>query len=147
MQHDLTGDPQAPRGTLDIESTLTLEIDGETASIRGEGDVLVVDVPSRRMARSLLSALPPAGRRRDTVHQMDDLLQAVGLTLDLRVDGGTVAKAGRRAKPGGLSRLLGLGPVEIPSGAITRELKRPPILTGLAFGAALLLGLGLGRRR
>ncbi len=147
MQRDLTGDLQAPKGTLDIESTLQLEIDGETADIRGEGDTLVIDVPSRRMARSFLSGLPPAGRKRRTVRQMDDMLQAVGLTLDIRVEGSTVAKAGRRATPGGLTRLLGL-PIEVPTGAIVGELKqRPKAVAGFAFGVALLLGLGLGARR
>jgi hypothetical protein len=147
MQRDLTGDPQAPKGTLDIESTLQLEIDGETADIRGEGDVLVIDVPSRRMARSFLSGLPPAGRKRKTVRQMDDLLQAIGMTLDVRVEGSTVAKAGRRAKPGGLTRLLGL-PVEVPADVVLGELKqRPRALVGFAFGVAVLIGLGLGARR
>ncbi len=147
MQRDLTGDLQAPKGTLDIESSLQLEIDGETADIRGEGDTLVIDVPSRHMARSFLSGLPPAGRKRKTVRQMDDLLQAVGLTIDIRVEGDTVAKAGRRAKPGGLSRLVGL-PVEVPVSAVVAELKqRPKAVAGFAFGVAVLLGLGLGARR
>ncbi len=141
------GEPYVPQGTLEIEADLELTVEGERARVSGEGSTLVIDLPSLGAARRLLRYLPPSDSARDTVHDLDDGLRAVGMTVDVRVDGVTVARSGSAARPGGISRLFGMGEVELGPGALLRG-ARPAAIAGVAVTGALAVALwNLFRRR
>ncbi|WP_101297700.1 hypothetical protein [Halegenticoccus soli] len=94
---------------LAVDADLSLTIDGADVRVRGYGDLLVVDAPSLRVARSLLRgiAAAPAGPSALDRHPKS------GLTVDVRVGGGSVARIEPGVRPGAVSRLLGVSPARI----------------------------------
>lgn len=107
------------RPDLAIEADLTVTMDGHTVAVTGYDELVAVDIPSLRAARSLWGDLPVD--RTDAAAA----LASIGLTVELRVRGVPVARLGDDATPSGLAARLGLGPVElVPDGllmALTRR--------------------------
>jgi len=107
------------RPDLAIEADLTVAVDGHAVSVTGYDDLVAVDLPSLRAARSLWGDLPVD--RTDAAAA----LASIGLTTEIRVRGVPVARLGEAANPSGLAVTLGLGPVElVPDGllmALTRR--------------------------
>jgi hypothetical protein len=99
---------------LDVHADLTLTVDGSAVSIRGYGDLVVVAAPSlsavRRLARDGEAFL-------DDLHLLDHLRRA-DVTLDVRVRGRSVGRAGPDVDPGLLSRALGVDPVRVSLGGL-----------------------------
>ncbi|WP_251343253.1 hypothetical protein [Haloplanus halophilus] len=98
-------DPDRP---LDVYADLTVDVGDATVSIRGYGDLVVVRAPSLAAARALSSG----GRT------VLDHLRDADVTLDLRVRGHSVARAGPAHEPGRLSRALGVDPARISLGGL-----------------------------
>ncbi|WP_338738879.1 peptide ABC transporter ATP-binding protein [Haloplanus salilacus] len=100
---------------LDVVADLTVEVGDATVSVQGYGDLVVVSAPTFAAARTL-AATP------DTVV---DRLTAADVTVDLRVRGRSVARAGPGHTSGPLSRALGVDPARVsPGGLLLAALSR-----------------------
>ncbi|MFB6103391.1 MAG: hypothetical protein ABEJ73_12615 [Haloplanus sp.] len=95
---------------LDVYADLTLDIGESRVSIRGYGDLVVVAAPTVAAARALA--------RGSGIHPLVDRLRAAGVTLDLRVRGRSVARAGPEYDPGPLARALGVAPARLNPGGL-----------------------------
>jgi len=100
--------------TLDVDADLTLTVDDETVSIRGYGDLVVVSASSLSVLRTLLRGGPPVP---DQPHLLAVLCGA-DVTLDVRVRGRSVARAGPGHAPDPLSRALGVAPARVSPGGL-----------------------------
>lgn len=130
---------------LEVLADLQLAVDGEEIEIRGDGDRIVVDLPSLRAGRRLLSHGPLAmGDQEQQVQRVNEALDIAGLTVDVRLDGDVIARVGAQAQPNAVSRLLRLGDVEVrPSKTLTVAARRRPLVAVgvLAALSALLAWL------
>jgi hypothetical protein len=127
---------------LEVLADLTLAVDGENIDVRGEGDVVVVDLPNLRAGRRLLNSGPwTAAERQTRSRQFNEALQIAGLTIDVRLHGETVARIGAKARPNAIARFLNLGDVEVRAGeTVKAEARRRPLLTlGIITGVVALL--------
>jgi len=128
---------------LDVLADLQLAVDGEEISIRGDGDRLVVDLPSLRAGRRLLQSGPFALETEPTpVTQLHEVLGGAGVSVEVRLQGDPIARMGAGAEPGLLSRALNLGAVELrPTRSVLRAMQRRPVLTAAVIaGLVVLLG-------
>lgn len=127
---------------LNVLADLSLAIDDEDIAIRGEGDRIVVDLPSLSAGRALLQAGPFSQvERRSGLAQANTVLREVGLTIDLRYAGEIVARVGTEARPNAVARLLNLGDVEVrPTQSLRAAVRRRPgLVLGLAAAIAALV--------
>jgi len=103
-------DPVAP---LSVETeNLTLSVAGVTMPVESTGERLLVDVPTVRDAIRVARAASGDAARSAA------LLTAADLTTELRVRGRTVVVLGVDARPGALSRELGVAPGAIRLGGV-----------------------------
>ena len=102
---DSVDSPPAP---LSVATDLTLSVDGAQATVQSTGERLFVEVPSVVSAVELLEGLPATELRR-----LHEVLTTTGLALEVRVHQRTVAVLGTGARPGTLSRQLGVFPLEL----------------------------------
>jgi len=133
---------------LDVRADLQIAIDGETVDVQADGDHVVVDLPSLRAGRRILAADPiSASRRPRATSRVHDALQIAGLTVEVRLQGETVARVGRDATPGRLARLLNLDGIEVRPGPSLRAtaLQRPVATAVVVGGLVLLIGWLLAR--
>lgn len=93
--------------SLSVESDLSLAIDGGEASVESTGRRLLVSFPSVPDAMRVLRGRPPGA------DWLPALLTATDLTVEVRVRDRIVAVAGADARPGPLSRLFGISPLEV----------------------------------
>jgi len=100
-------DARAPLSV--VTEDLTLSVDGVDLDVRSTGDRLFVEVPTVRDAVRVARSLPNDGDARGPAA----LLTATDLTTEIRVRGRTVAVIGADARPGRLSRELGVAPAEV----------------------------------
>ncbi|WP_435335217.1 hypothetical protein [Haloarchaeobius sp. TZWWS8] len=107
---------------LSVDADLRLSVGSETVSMYGYGRTVVVEVPSIRAARAFRRA-----SRQPPVERLFDALKASGGSLDLRVNGVSVAGFDHRSKSGPLSRVLGFRPATVyPEGILMAVLRRIP---------------------
>jgi hypothetical protein len=100
---------------LDVIADLTVEVGGQTVSVRGYGDLVVVSAPTFSAARALATAPETAV----------DRLTTADVTVDVRVRGRSVARAGPDHDPGPLSQALGVAPASVsPGGLLLAALSR-----------------------
>jgi len=100
-------DARAPLSVATEDLTLTVE--GVDLDVRSTGDRLFVEAATVRDAVRVARNLPE-----DTdAHGPTALLTATDLTAEIRVRGRTVAVVGADARPGFLSRELGVAPAEV----------------------------------
>jgi hypothetical protein len=127
---------------LEVLADLRLAVDGEAIDIRGTGDRLVVDLPSLRAGRRLLSSGPFAHHQARTAARVHEALELSGITAEVRLQGACIARIGAAAQPGLLGRLLPVPGVEVtPAPPLRAALRRRPAVT-LAVVAALIALLG-----
>jgi hypothetical protein len=126
---------------LEVLADLRIAVDGEDVDVTANGDHVVVDLPSLRAGRRLLSAYPFSGARRPrATARVHDALQIAGLTVEVRLQGETVARVGEGAKPGRLARLLNLDGVEVrPTPSLRATARRHPVGTVLVVGGLLVM--------
>lgn len=101
---------------VDVDADLTLALDGSTVTVRGFGDLVVVEAPSLSTLRRLAGAgpdLPPPQR-----DALSALVDRADVTLDVRVRGWSVARVGPAVAPGPLSRWLGVAPARLSLGGV-----------------------------
>jgi len=98
------------RAPLTVTTTdLTLSVDGVDLEVRSTGDRLFVEASTVRDALRVARSLPRGGDARGP----SALLTATDLTTEIRVRGRTVAVVGADARPGLISRKLGVAPAEV----------------------------------
>ena len=100
-------DARAPFSVATDDLTLTVE--GVDLEVRSTGDHLFVEVPTVRDAVRVARSLPADADARGP----SALLLATDLTAEVRVRGRTVALVGADARPGPLSRRMGVAPAEL----------------------------------
>lgn len=134
---------------LEVLADLQLAVDGEEIDIRGTGDHIVVDLPSLRAGRRLLTSGPFATQRGRTSERLHEALELSGLSAEVRLRGDPIAQIGAGARPGALGRLLGLEGVEVrPARPLRAALRRRPVLTAvILLGLLALIGWWLLRDR
>lgn len=101
------------RAPLSVEADLELELEAGLARVRGYGDVVVVDLPSLAAARELAD-----GTTTLPIEGAGDGLATSDVTVDVRVRGRSVARAGPGVTPGPLSRLVGAEPARLSVGGV-----------------------------
>jgi hypothetical protein len=110
-----TGDV-APAAPLSVATDLTLTVDGVELAVESTGERLFAEVASLADAVRIARAL--GGVPDDSARRLSTLLATTDLTLELRVRDRTVAVVGADARPGSLSRGLGVDPVEVRLGGV-----------------------------
>jgi hypothetical protein len=100
-------DARAPLSVATDDLTLTVE--GVDLDVRSTGDRLFVEAATVRDAVRVARSLPEEADARGP----SALLLATDLTAEVRVRGRTVALVGADARPGPLSRRMGVAPAEL----------------------------------
>lgn len=85
----------------------------ETVLITASSDTISVDIPSLRVGLLALRGVGRRKQRSETISRANVVLQLTALSAQFRMAGGTVAILGSAARPGRVSRFLGLEPLEI----------------------------------
>lgn len=98
---------------LSVAADLTVATGGATATVRSTGPRLFVEIGSLIDAARFAASAPEGGRDRVAA-----ALTATDLTAEVRVRERTVATVGAAARPGVLSRTLGVAPVELRIGGL-----------------------------
>ncbi|WP_224269353.1 peptide ABC transporter ATP-binding protein [Haloprofundus salinisoli] len=107
------------RRPLDVTAELTLTVEGEEVRVVGFGELVVVDAPSLGGAFALLR-----GAGQLPTEQFGENVRAADVTVDVRVDGVSVARLGPDLRPGYLSRALGVAPARLSLGGVALALLR-----------------------
>jgi hypothetical protein len=107
---DPSGDT-AGRAPFSVATDLTLTVNGAEATVESTGERLFVSFASLPDGIRALRGQP-----RDAVGPLSTLLETTELTVEIRVRDRTVAVAGAVARPGVLSRQLGIAPLEVRLG-------------------------------
>jgi len=105
---------RAEGASLDVSADLTLTVESQPIRIESYTDLVVVDLPSIRVAWPLYRGL----RRR--LETGDDALRTFDLTAEIRVDGTPVARVGSEAR-------AQAGPLELDLPGIARAAVEAPI--------------------
>jgi len=122
---------------LEVLADLQLAVDGEDIDIRGTGDHIVVDLPSLRAGRCLLTSGPFATDRARATGRVHEILHLSGLSVEVRLQGDAIARIGAGAQPGVLGRVLNLNGVELrPTRPLRAAIRRRPLVT-----TAVVVGL------
>lgn len=125
---------------LEILADLQLAVDGENIDIQANGDRIVVDLPSLQAVQRLVEAEPIARRLRKRSDQAHEALDVAGLTLEVRLEGQTIAIVGAEATPSRLGRLLRLDGVELRATQTVRQVVRQrPFLAVAVIGSLFVL--------
>lgn len=99
--------------------------DGEPLRLTGRGQTLSLDLPTFAVGRSLAKSTPARARRRDLVARLHAALRHADVSLQVTLAGRPVAQLRPGSRPRPLSRLLGLGAVEVkPLGLVLALLGR-----------------------
>jgi hypothetical protein len=107
---DATADT-AGRAPLSVATDLTLTVNGAEATVESTGERLFVSFGSLPDAIRALRGQPE-----DAAGPLSTLLETTDLTVEIRIRDRTVAVAGVGARPGVLSRQLGVAPMELRAG-------------------------------
>lgn len=126
---------------LSVLADLSLALDGEDVAIRGEGDRVIIDLPSLQAGRALFQAGPFSSEgRRAGLATLNVFLRETDLTVDVQYAGETVVRLGAQAQPNAVARLLNLGEIEVRPAKSVRAAfrRRPALLVGVLAAAAAL---------
>jgi hypothetical protein len=126
---------------LSVLADLSLALDGEDVAIRGEGDRVIIDLPSLQAGRALFQAGPFSSEgRRAGLATLNVFLRETDLTVDVQYAGETVVRLGAQAQPNAVARLLNLGEIEVrPAKSVRAAFRsRPALLVGVLAAAAAL---------
>jgi len=115
----VSGVATAGRAPVDVEADVTLTVEGQPISVESYTDLLRVDLPSVRVARTVLRT---AGGTRG-LEELDATLRTLDLTVDVAVDSVRVARVGALAEP----QLPSVAPVEIDVGGALRAAVAAPL--------------------
>ena len=98
---------------------------GEQLQVEGRGEAIAVTVPNLWVGRSLARQAAGRAKRQGVINRLQAGLRRVDLTLHVHVAGRPIARLAPHSKATWLSRLLGLGAVELkPAGLLLAVLRR-----------------------
>ncbi len=86
---------------------------GEQLRLDGQGDAITVTLPNLRAGRSLAKQTAGRLKRKELLGRLQKALRLADLTLQVHVAGTPVARLTPHSEASLLSRLLGLGAVEL----------------------------------
>ena len=105
---------------LDVAGEIRAVVADDAVVISARQKTITVDVPNLRVvpvawraARATLRGAGGSERRAATISRASAAMRLTDLNVQLRLAGGTMAVLGADARPGVLSRLLGVAPLEI----------------------------------
>jgi len=98
---------------LEIVGEVHAAVADETVLITASSDTITVDIPSLRVGLLALRGVGRGKQRSETISRANVVLQLTALSVQFRMAGGTVAILGSAARPGAVSRVLGLAPLDI----------------------------------
>lgn len=104
------------RESLDVTADLTATVDGDTVRIESYTDRVFVDLPSFATARRLYD------RHGAEVDRLPALLGATDLTLEVSINGTSVAVVGPPGSGGRLERAVGYDGLTVLPGGVLRAL-------------------------
>lgn len=119
---------------LEVSADLDLAVDGERIDVQADGKRIVVDLPSLQAGQRLLEAVPIADDLRKQSGPARQALGAAGLTVEVQLQGASIAVVGTEAAPSRIGRMLRLGDVELrPVDAIRQVVQHRPVLTAVVL--------------
>jgi len=111
-----------PRAPLSVEADLVIRINGATAELESTGERLLVQFESVPDTLRAVQSQP-----RELVSSLTAVLQTTDLTVEIRARNRIVAVAGANARPGLVSRFIGVDPIEVrlsgTVGAVSAEMR------------------------
>lgn len=115
------------RRPVDVLGELSVTSEGgEKLRVEGRGDAISIALPSLWVGRSL--ARPTAGgrsKRKAAISRLQAGLRRADLTLQVHVAGRPIARLAPHSEATLLSRLMGLGPMELkPMGLLLAAFRR-----------------------
>lgn len=100
---------------LDIVADLRIDAGGSEVVIRSEPGGMVVTLPALRAGLALLG---PRSARRARITELDRELRTLGLHSVVRWRTQDIARFGKGTRAGIITKLLGLGPLELHPGHV-----------------------------
>jgi len=113
-------------GTLEVVGQLLVEMGDDSARIEARGERIVIDLPCLDAGVAVLRRWSRGRDGRSTIRRFHLMLTSVGLSVQVDIASETVGLLGFDARPGLISRLLGLYPLEIRLGALWRAPRHHP---------------------
>ena len=101
------------RAPLDVSGEVQALVADETVRVTAIKNTITVDIPNFRVGMVALRGVGRRKRRAGMISRVAAVLQFADLSVQFRLAGGTVATLGAGARPGLLSRMLGVAPLEI----------------------------------
>lgn len=98
---------------LQILADLTFQINDDVCQIHSSENVIQFEVHNVRALRSLWKSLKAVPAQTTRLRQFHEALNQSGLKLEIRLEERLLARMGKDARAGFISRLLGFGPLEI----------------------------------
>ena len=114
----------ARRTPLEVVGEVQAQLGNNTFLITADKGTITVDVPGLRAGFSALRGSARGTQRARAIARADDLLRLADLRLQINLARAKVAALGAGVRPGLLSKLLGLGPIEVRPSALIRSLLR-----------------------
>lgn len=109
---------------LDVAGELEARSEAGTVRITASQSTITVDLPNLRAGMTAFRGTGGRSRRAGTISRAGAILDFTDLSVRVRLAGGTIALLGAEARPGFLSRVLALGPLEIRLLSLLRSLSR-----------------------
>ena len=98
---------------LDVFGELQAAVGDDKVVITAEMDSIKIAMPNLRVVRTAMRSAGSRKLQRHALTQAQGALEATSLTVHFQIGGGTVAALGAAARPGWLSRLLGVAPLQL----------------------------------
>ncbi len=86
---------------------------GQAVRVTARKTTITIDLPNLRVGMMAFRGTGGRKQRAKTISRVNTLLHRTDLTVEFQLAGGTFALLGAKARPGLLSRLFGIAPVEI----------------------------------
>lgn len=96
---------------IDVNGSLRLDAEGVHARVEADGTHIRVILGNDDALAAMLRGLPHASRRRRRIARVSSMLDRLGLTAEIVVDGDTVLSAGHDVSPSISAKLARLGPL------------------------------------
>ncbi|MEO8663561.1 MAG: hypothetical protein ABI693_34210 [Bryobacteraceae bacterium] len=87
---------------------MTEALAGHGVSVNGEGKRITLDFPNLQAAFEMLKPWAAQSKRVEMADRLHEALKAVGLSLEVKIQGRSMAELGSAARGGILLRFLGL---------------------------------------
>ena len=115
------------RAPLDVAGEVQVLVADQTVRVTAIKNTITVDIPTLRVGMVALRGVGRRKQRATMISRLGAALHFADLSVQFRVAGGTIATLGAGARPGLLSRLLGVAPLQITwsgVGSLLRSLWR-----------------------